>query len=78
MMDSKIISNDGVYLRHLGMFLAPFVGNNSDWKLCYRSTTHGAKDTVFHDKCDGKRNTVTIVKKNEYVFGGFTDIPWGK
>ena len=25
-----------------------------------------------------KKNTVTIVQKDQYVFGGYTDIPWGK
>ena len=25
-----------------------------------------------------KKNTVTIIQKDQYVFGGYTDIPWGK
>ena len=32
----------------------------------------------LYDSCDGKRNTVTITQKGQYVFGGYTDIPWGK
>jgi len=77
-MDSVIISNNGLYLRHLEHFLAPLVGENSKWELCYRSSTDTNVDHVFHSKCDGKNNTVTIIKKNEFVFGGFTDIPWGE
>ena len=29
----------------------------------------------LYDSCDGKRNTVTITQKGQYVFGGYTDIP---
>ena len=61
-------------------FLArvPEVGEDSSWFLCYRATSHGWKANTFHDRCDGKRNTVTIIQKDQYVFGGYTDIPWGK
>ena len=78
MMNSVILSNDGFYLRHLAMFLSPVIGDDSRWELCYRSSTHGDSDYKFHSNCDGKSNTVTIVKKNDFVFGGFTDIPWGR
>lgn len=77
MMDSVILSNNKSYLQHLGMFLASTVGYNCQWGLCYRTSTHGDADRTFHANCDGKRNTVTIVKKDDFVFGGFTDIVWG-
>ncbi|XP_068705887.1 latent-transforming growth factor beta-binding protein 1-like [Montipora foliosa] len=76
MMNSEILSSDGFYLRHLAMFLSPVIGDDSRWELCYRSSTHGDSDRTFHRKCDGRNNTVTIVKKSDFVFGGFTDIPW--
>jgi len=44
--------------------------------LCYRASTHGWAVSTFHSRCDGKRDTVTIIKKGQYVFGGYTDIPW--
>jgi len=53
-------------------------GSNSVWKLCYRASYHGWAASIFHSNCDGKRDTVTIIRKDEYVFGGYTDIPWGK
>ena len=77
MMNSVTLSSDGFYLRHLAMFLSPVIGDDSRWELCYRSSTHGPGDDTFHSNCDGKNNTVTIVKKNDFVFGGFTDTPWG-
>ena len=76
-MDSVIIAKNGFYLCHLKQFLAPAVGNISHWKICYRASEHGRYDVIFHQRCNGKKNTLTIIKKDEYVFGGFTDISWG-
>ena len=47
------------------------------WVLCYRASAHGWAASTFHSRCDGKRDTVAIIKRGEYVFGGYTDIPWG-
>ncbi|CAH3193306.1 unnamed protein product [Porites evermanni] len=59
-------------------FLSPAIGNNSNWALCWQASTHGWAASTFHNKCDGKRHTITIIKKDHYVFGGYTDIPWSK
>jgi len=62
---------------HLFHFLGPAVGNGSPWKLCYRASLHGWDAFTFHSLCDGKKNTVTVIESNHYVFGGYTDVPWG-
>ena len=67
-----------LYKSRLHEFLTPAVGSNPSWVLCYRASTHGWAASAFHSRCDGRRNTVTIIKKGQYVFGGYTDIPWGK
>ena len=78
-LDSNILKTNSSYLYHLGTFLEPAIGYNSHWLLCWRATLHGWDvDTQFHRRCDGKRDTVTIIKNGKYVFGGYTDIPWGK
>ena len=77
-MDSNILKTNSSYLSHLGKFLEPAVGYNSHWLLCWRATLHGWNAYQFHRRCDGKRDTVTIIKNGKYVFGGYTDIPWGK
>ena len=77
-MASVIISNNGMYLYMLDRFLTPVVGGNSQWNLCYRRSIHTQYDKIFHERCDGKNNTLTIIKEDGFVFGGFTDIPWGK
>ncbi|CAH3181321.1 unnamed protein product [Porites lobata] len=76
-MDSNILKTNSSYLYHLGKFLEPAVGYNSHWLLCWRATLHGWDvEKQFHKRCDGKSDTVTIIKKGKYVFGGYTDIPW--
>ena len=47
------------------------------WKLLYRATRDGFSAENFHSKCDGKSNTLTVIRtKLGYVFGGFTTKPW--
>lgn len=54
------------------------MGNDCQWLICYRASVHGWSARSFHNKCDGKNNTVTIIQNGIYVFGGYTDIPWGE
>ena len=73
---SAIIGGNVFYQNHLYQFLTPAVGLNPQWELCYRASTHGWAASIFHSSCDGKSPTVTIIKSKQYVFGGYTDIPW--
>ena len=76
--NSAIISGNAFYKSRLHEFLTPAVGKIPHWVLCYRASTHGWASTTFHNRCDGKRDTVTIIKNGQLVFGGYTDVPWGK
>ena len=75
-MQSKILEDRYFLFSHLRRFLNTVPGSHS-WKLCYRTSSHGWSSSTFHSYCDGKPHTVTIIRKNEYVFGGYSDIPWG-
>ena len=77
-MNSTILSNNVNYFAHLRKFLEPVVGTDSRWLLCYRASIHGWESRIFHSRCEGKKNTVTVIQNDNYVFGGYTDIPWGK
>ena len=59
-------------------FLSPAFGNDSNWALCWQASTHGWSISTFHSRCDGKSHTITVIRKDPYVFGGYTDIPWCK
>ena len=77
-INSTIFSNIGGFLGNLSHFLAPAVGKSSRWLLCHRASKHGRVVNTFHTSCDRKKHTVTIIKNGQYVFGGYTDIAWGK
>jgi hypothetical protein len=49
------------------------------WKLIYRASRDGFSAQNFHDCCDGKSNTLTIIQSANYkVFGGFTGAAWSQ
>ena len=76
-LDSNIVQGNDFFIVHLSLFMEPVVGSNPNWKLCYRASSHGWAASTFHSNCDGKRHTITIIRKAQYVFGGYVDIPWG-
>ena len=53
---------------------------NDKFKLLYRGSRDGFGANHFHLKCDGKTDTLTIMKAEEssFIFGGFTSVTWGE
>ena len=53
-------------------------GFNSDQKfsLLYRGSDHGFGAKSFHSKCDGYSPTLTLIRVDDCVFGGFTTKEW--
>jgi hypothetical protein len=50
---------------------------SSKMNLLYRATRDGFTSEAFHSKCDGKGNTITIIKNNlNNVFGGYASSAW--
>jgi hypothetical protein len=50
---------------------------SSNGILLYRATRDGFTTQAFHSKCDGKGNTITIIKSHlNYVFGGYASSAW--
>ena len=49
------------------------------FKLLYRATKHGFGSDVFHSKCDGHGDTMTIIKPvgSPNVFGVYVSTKWG-
>ena len=51
--------------------------NSRNWSLLYQGSRDGFLASHFHSRCDGKSNTLTIVKSNiGNIFGGFTSAHW--
>ena len=45
--------------------------------LLYRATRDGFDAAAFHNKCDGRPNTVTLIETDSNnVFGGFASSKW--
>ena len=45
--------------------------------LLYRASENNGCANIFHEKCDGKIPTLTIIHtKNGYKFGGYTEKSW--
>ena len=53
-----------------------WLGDQFEWRLCYRASAYGWNAENFHRKCDNKGPTVTLVKVEEYIFSGYTDQDW--
>ena len=51
----------------------------SKWRLLYRASRDSFISYKFHAKCDGKRNTLTVIKSsNGNIFGGYTEVAWSQ
>ena len=66
------------YLKVLFSYLDPVLINKerSRFVRCWHAETDGWAASTFHSNCDGRGPTVTIIKVNSYIFGGYTDVSW--
>jgi len=47
------------------------------WKLAFRGSKDGFTPQKFHQCCDNKGSTFTIIKsQNNFIFGGYVPISW--
>ena len=50
---------------------------DQQWSLIYKASRDGFDAAAFHTKCNNQGPTMTIIQsKNNYLFGGYTMIPW--
>lgn len=47
------------------------------WSPCYQATKHGWNHNIFYQRCTIP-GTLILVKKEKYLFGGYTDRIWKK
>ena len=73
-INSKILKDkEKVYL----LKLLPKNLKRKKFKLIYRASVDSFSSYKFHQKCDNKGETITIVRSTmNHVFGGYTSIPW--
>jgi hypothetical protein len=52
-----------------------FAGN--EFRLLYRGSRDGFDREVFHQRCDGHGNTMTLIESTGgYIFGGYSPLVW--
>lgn len=73
LLDTSVIFKDDEYVDQMAGWLKHF---DFKWRLCYRASRDGWEPQDFHSNCDNKGPTVTVVKANDNIFGGFTDQNW--
>ncbi|XP_028408882.1 uncharacterized protein LOC114531475 [Dendronephthya gigantea] len=60
--------------------LAEWLPVTGNWSVCWRATRDGNKSEIFHDRCDSKVPTLTVVKvlkdNKSFIFGGFATVKW--
>ena len=50
---------------------------SKSFSLLWRATRDGFGAKAFHSRCDGKTNTLTVIKsKTGFIFGGYTAVEW--
>ena len=59
--------------------LREWLGNDYKWKLLYRASEHGYIAKTFHEYCDDKGPTLTVIRSREgWIFGGYTTKSWNR
>ena len=49
------------------------------WTLLYRASEDGFSGESFHKKCDGFKNTLTVITStSDNIFGGYTGAAWNQ
>ena len=73
---SSIIQRNSVHHQHLSRMLIEEGYDSSLWIPCYVALRHGWNVSSFHELCGNMAPTLTIVRKDNYLFGGFTEKRW--
>ena len=49
----------------------------SKLSCCWRTSLDGWDSRIFHERCDNRGRTITLVKVGKYIFGGYSTVSWG-
>ena len=57
--------------------MSKWIGGKKKFTLLFKASTDGCTSTAFHNKCNNKGPTVTILyNTNNSVYGGYTSVNW--
>jgi hypothetical protein len=73
-LDSKIVTEN---TQRFDLFTLVELKHLENLELLWRGSRDGFDGPKFHSKCDGKPNTLTVIKATTgYIFGGYTSVAW--
>ena len=75
-LQSVILSGHPDYYKSLKQMLAPVQVPGTRWEICYRGSEQGYRAHRFHWSCDNIGSTLTLVRVNQSVFGGYAAKNW--
>ena len=76
-IDASWLSNSSSILSNDEVLALSEMTKACKGSLLYRATRDNFTSESFHSRCDGRPNTLTIIKTNlNYVFGGYTSAKW--
>ena len=73
---SSIIGSNTQYLQLMLQWISSTPAKDAEWDMCFSTKNSGFSSTAFHNACDSKQYTITIVQVGDYIFGGYSDLPW--
>ena len=73
--DSIILYEQNERINELNAELLEWTGYEK-MELIYRGTRDGMTSNKFHEKCDNQGPTITLIKTDKNIFGGYTSISW--
>ena len=73
---SAMIGHIPSYQSHLESWLSSAGFGEKYWVPCYRGPTDGWSTHTFFQKCSERGPSLTLIRKDSFVFGGFTDMDW--
>ena len=74
---SHILGGNSTLHQDLNSLLSAVTSLESRWTRCYRAIDNGWSAAAFHANCDDRGASVTLVKVDGYIFGGYLDQSWG-
>ena len=75
-LEESVILTDRYFRNVLIRWIPKEFALAGQWRLLFRASRDGFGASAFHSRCDNKGPTITVVKSDGNIFGGFTENAW--
>ena len=75
--NSRVLKRLNSHMKNrLYNFVSPVTPYNKQWTRCFIASRDSFLARKFHQRCDNKGATLTLVRSGGYVFGGYNSNSW--